>query len=64
MKNIIKYENIESKIIDLREQKVLLDKDVADIYGIETKRVNEAVKNNTDRFPDGYVIEITDGEKK
>ncbi|MCD4696127.1 MAG: ORF6N domain-containing protein [Bacteroidales bacterium] len=63
MKNIIKYENIESKIIDLREQKVLLDKDVADIYGIETKRVNEAVKNNTDRFPDGYVIEITDGEK-
>lgn len=43
MKNIIKYENIESKIIDIRGQKVLLDKDVAELYGVETKRINEAV---------------------
>jgi len=35
---------------------VLLDRDVAALYGIETKRVNEAVKNNPDKFPDGYVI--------
>jgi hypothetical protein len=37
----------------------LLDSDVAEIYGLETKRINEAVKNNPDRFPDGYLLEIT-----
>ncbi len=63
MSNIVKYENIESKIIDIRGQKVLLDKDIAKIYGVETKRINEAVKNNPDRFPDGYIIEIDDYEK-
>ena len=62
MSNIVKYENIESKIIDIRGQKVLLDKDIAKIYGVETKRINEAVKNNPDRFPDGYIIELTKSE--
>ena len=63
MSNIINYKTIESKIIEIRGQKVLLDKDVADIYGVETKRINEAVKNNPDRFPDGYIIEVDDYEK-
>ena len=53
--DIIKIENIESKIITLRDEKVILDSDVADLYGIETKRINEALKNNLDKFPDGYV---------
>ncbi len=60
--NIIKIEDIESKIIIIREQKVILDKDVAEIYGVETKRVNEAVKNNPERFPEGYIFELEKNE--
>jgi len=62
MSEIIKFENIESKIIIIRNQKVMLDKDVATVYGVETKRINEAVKNNPDRFPEGYVYELTQNE--
>ncbi len=62
MSEIIKFENIESKIIIIRNQKVMLDKDVATVYGVETKRINEAVKNNPDRFPEGYVFELTQNE--
>ncbi len=60
--DIIKIENIEAKIITIRGQKVILDRDVAEIYGVETKRINEAVKNNPERFPDGYVFEISKNE--
>ena len=60
--DIIKIENIESKIIIVREQKVILDSDVADLYGVETKRINEAVKNNLDKFPDGYIVELSKNE--
>lgn len=42
----------------------MLDSDVAILYGVETKRVNEAVKNNPDKFPVGYVIELTNSEFK
>ena len=62
--DIIKIENIESKIITIREQKVILDSDVADLYGVQTKRINEAVKNNLDKFPNGYIIELTKNEWK
>ena len=60
--DIIKIQNIESKIVNLREQKVILDRDVAEIYGVETKRVNEAVKNNHERFPEGYIFELDKNE--
>jgi pantoate kinase len=40
-----------------------VDSDVASLYGVETKRVNEAVKNNPEKFPDGYIIVITEDEK-
>ena len=49
--------------IEIRNEKVLLDADVAVIYGVETKRINEAVKNNPDRFPSGYVIELNNDDK-
>lgn len=42
----------------------MLDSDVAGIYGVETKRINEAVKNNPDRFPDGYLLEMTEEESE
>ena len=57
MNSVIKPETIEQKLIVIRNQKVLLDFDVAEIYGVETKRINEAVKNNPDKFPEGYIIE-------
>ena len=62
MNDVIKYEIIESKIIDLKGQKVILDSDVAQLYGVETKRVNEAIKNNPDKFPVGYIIEVSKEE--
>lgn len=55
-------QEVEKRIIELRGTKVLLDSDVAMLYGVETKRVNEAVRNNPDKFPSGYVIELTNKE--
>ena len=54
----IAVNDVESKVITLRNQFVLIDKDVADLYGVETKRINEAVRNNPEKFPDGYVFEL------
>lgn len=54
--------DVESKIITLRDKKVILDSDIALLYGVETKRINEAVKNNPDKFPRGYIIELTQDE--
>ena len=50
---IIKFSDVRDKVVRLRDQDVLLDADVAELYGVETKRVNEAVRNNPDKFPDG-----------
>lgn len=58
MSDIIKIENIESLILNIRGQRVLLDADIAVIYGVETKRVNEAVKINADKFPPGYIVAL------
>lgn len=65
MSDIIKYENneVESKIILIRDQHVIIDSDVAELYGVETMRVNEAVKNNPDKFPTGYIFNLTKKEK-
>ena len=62
MSYIVKIENLEQFIIEIKGQKVLLDADVVVIYGVETKRVNEAVKNNPDKFPDGYIMELDKNE--
>ena len=56
--SIIKQKDIENLIIKIRKEKVILDSDVASIYGLETKRINEAVKNNPDKFPEGYILEV------
>ena len=53
---------VEEKIITLREQQVILDCDVAELYGVETKRINEAVNNNPEKFPDGYILEVDNQE--
>ncbi|MDE6514491.1 MAG: ORF6N domain-containing protein, partial [Bacteroidales bacterium] len=56
--DIAKINLVENKIVEVRGEKVLLDSDVAALYGVETKRVNEAVKNNSEKFPKGYVLEL------
>ena len=62
MGEIISYSEVEGKILDIRGEKAILDRDVAELYGVETKRVNEAVSNNPEKFPDGYVIDLTADE--
>lgn len=63
MNAIIKFEHIEDKIIELRNQKVILDSDVAALYGVQTKEINQAVKNNPNKFPNGYIFSLTTKEK-
>ena len=53
---------IEDKIINIEGNNVIVDTDVAILYGVETKRINEAVRNNLDKFPDGYYIQLTEIE--
>ena len=62
MNQAIRFENLQKRIVELRGQMVLLDADVAELYGVETKRINEAVKNNPDKFPSDYSFEISDAE--
>ena len=62
MNSIVKIENLEELLIELRGENILLDADVAVIYGVETKRVNEAIKNNPDKFPQGYMFELDEVE--
>ena len=50
---------IENRIIIVQEKQIILDSDIAELYGVETKRINEAVKNNPDKFPEGYIIYLT-----
>ena len=55
---------VEGKIITLRQQQVILANDVAELYGVETREVVQAIKNNPDKFPEGYVFDITPSEKE
>ncbi len=54
---------IEPLILALRGQRVILDADLADLYGVLTKRLNEQVKRNVDRFPDDFMFRLTEEEK-
>ena len=58
----ISIEDVESRIVRVRGQEVLLDRDVATLYGVETKRINEAVRNNPGKFRESYMFELTDEE--
>lgn len=55
-------QKVESMIMGIRGENVILDADVAELYGVETKRINEAVKNNPDKFPEDYMFMLTDEE--
>ncbi len=62
MSNIIQFNSVQDFIIKIRGLDVILDKDVAALYEVETKRINEAVKNNPDKFPEGYILELTEDD--
>jgi len=62
MTAIIRLEEVENKIIEIRNQKVLLDSDVAKLYSVATREINQAVKNNQKKFPQGYIIELNQKE--
>jgi len=51
--------DVESLIITMRNQKVIIDRDLAEIYGVETRRLNEQVKRNPERFPEDFMFQLT-----
>jgi hypothetical protein len=55
---------IKDRIITVRGQQVILDTDVAVLYGVETKHINQAIKNNPEKFPKGYIISLSQSEKE
>ncbi len=55
---------VEEKIITLRNLQVILSNHVAELYGVETREINQAVKNNPEKFPEGYIIELDKQEKE
>ena len=61
---IVSQDTIEQKIFLIRGQKVMLDKDLARLYGIETKVLKQAVKRNVKRFPVDFIFELTQDEFK
>ncbi|MDI7261817.1 MAG: ORF6N domain-containing protein [Thermodesulfobacteriota bacterium] len=60
---IIPIEQIEQRILLIRGQKVMLDADLAELYGVTTKRLNEQVKRNRNRFPQDFMFRLTAKEK-
>lgn len=63
IKGTINFSQVQSKIITLRNQRVILDSAVAELYGVETREINQALKNNPDKFPAGYVLELAKSER-
>jgi hypothetical protein len=54
--------NVQRSIVTVRGQQIIIDADVAHLYGVETKRINEAVRNNPDKFPSDYMFILTKEE--
>ncbi len=62
MNTLIPYPEVTSKIVTIRKHDVIADADVAELYGVQTKEVNQAVRNNLDKFPSDYMFELTKSE--
>lgn len=62
MKDIVPIEQITGKIYEIRGRKVMLDRDLADLYEVETKYLKQAVRRNIERFPSDFMFELTDDE--
>jgi len=59
---VIDHQSIQESIYTIRGMQVMVDKDLSELYGVETKRINEAVKNNQDKFPEEFFFELSDEE--
>ncbi|OYX22564.1 MAG: hypothetical protein B7Z16_04265 [Algoriphagus sp. 32-45-6] len=62
MNELLTEERVLQLIHKIRNQKVMLDSDLAEMYGVPTKRLNEQVKRNLDRFPDDFMFQLTQEE--
>ncbi len=61
-KAIIRIEAVVSKIINLRGERVILDRDLAEMYAVETKQLKRAVRRNIDRFPNDFMFQLSNEE--
>lgn len=61
---VIKQDQVQEKIITLRGHQIIVDADMAELYGLDTREINQAVKNNPEKFHDGYLFELKASEKK
>ena len=61
---VIRESEVKELIIELRGEKVLIDRDIAKLYGVETRDINKAVKNNADKFPESYCFSLQSSEKQ
>jgi len=59
----LQTENIENRIFVIRNQQVMIDRDLALLYGVETRVLNQAVKRNIERFPNRYMFQLTKDEQ-
>ena len=60
--SLLQPSNNETKILTIRNQQVMIDRDLAELYGVETKRLNEQVKRNIERFPERFMFQLSDIE--
>lgn len=63
MKDLIPQETIEQRIFLIRNQKVMIDRDLAELYGVETKHLNRQIKRNIQRFPEEFMFQLTIEER-
>ena len=56
----LSYQDVKDKIVRINHQNVILDYAVAELYGVQTKEINQAVKNNPKKFPPGYIISLSE----
>ena len=61
--NLVTVGNIKNMIFSFRGLQVMIDRDLAELYGVGTKVLNQAVKRNSERFPDDFMFQLTDNEK-
>lgn len=59
---LVNIDAVKSRMLSVRGQMTLLDRDVAEIYGVQTKEINQAVRNNPDKFPEGFLIQLNSEE--
>ena len=59
---MISFEDVRNKIVEVRGEKVILDYAVAELYGVETREINQAVRNNPRKFPEGWMFELDNQE--